>query len=944
MEPSNKLSEFSINSPKLTISLICIVAIVLGIITALPSIWPEKYPSMYGLKIDTDPENMLSKDEPIRLFHNKMKKEFNLYDMIVVGVENTKHKNGVFNSKSLNHIYQLSEYAKTLQWIDPKNKDKKIGVISKNIVAPSTVENIKSLKEGEILFEWLMSKPNVSEKEALIIRDKALRIPFLNDTMVSKDGKALAIYLPISSKDMSYKISQALENKIKEFSGDDEFHITGLPVANDTFGVEMFKQMFSTGPMAMVMIFILLFWFFKKFILILSPMILAGISVTYAMSLLIISGNTVHIMSSMIPIFIMPIAVLDSVHLLSEFFDKYPNIKDKKQTLKEVLKELYWPMLYTSLTSTAGFASLALTPIPPVQVFGIFVGIGVMLAWFFTITFIPAYIMLIPQSMLENFGAKTSSDNKNESFGSILKWLNQFTYHKTKTIFTVAIVMMIVAVYGITKIQINDNPVLWFNYDHKIRKADRVLNSHFGGTYMAYLTLESTKENTVAQFGIDVKNSWNKSLVHFNGIRPILKTLNENWSSYIKQNSLMTKSQLVDGFIENYLEKQLDQADDDSYEIFDEALSLLELEKSKEDTFKQPEILNFMSDLQSYLLTTGIVGKSNSISDIVKTIHRELRNSDDKEYKIPKSSLAVAQCLITYQNSHRPQDLWHLVTPDYKRTSIWLQLNSGNNKDMVKVSKAVDEFMAKNAKKYHLKHNWFGLTYINVMWQDKMVSGMLQAFLGSFLVVFIMMSVLFRSTLWGILSMIPLSITIAFIYGMVGLLGKDYDMPIALLSSLTLGLAVDFAIHFLVRARETVIHYGSWKLAKQEMFQEPTRAIIRNLIVVAVGFTPLLTATLIPYQTVGVFLATILTIAGISTLVFIPALIKVLEPKLFFNKNSKKMTYSSHVVIILSSVSLVVINLHQLLEISFMAMMPQAMIATFVLLMISYFISKKGRN
>lgn len=57
------------------------------------------------------------------------------------------------------------------------------------------------------------------------------------------------------------------------------------------------------------------------------------------------------------------------------------------------MDNLFLPMLYTSLTSAAGFASLALTPIPPVQVFGIFVAAGIMVAWVCTVTFVPAYIM-----------------------------------------------------------------------------------------------------------------------------------------------------------------------------------------------------------------------------------------------------------------------------------------------------------------------------------------------------------------------------------------------------------------------------------------------------------------------------------------------------------------------------------------------------------------------
>ncbi len=176
---------------------------------------------------------------------------------------------------------------------------------------------------------------------------------------------------------------------------------------------------------------------------------------------------------------------------------------------------------------------------------------------------------------------------------------------------------------------------------------------------------------------------------------------------------------------------------------------------------------------------------------------------------------------------------------------------------------------------------WFGLTYINIVWQEKMVWGMLNAFAGSFLVVFLLMMILFRSPLWGLLSMVPLTLTIAAIYGVVGLIGKDYDMPVAVLSSLTLGLAVDFAIHFLARARTLYAQYGSWEATSPHMFSEPARAISRNIVIIAAGFLPLLLAPLVPYQTVGFLLATILLISGITTLLLLPALIRLLEPWLF---------------------------------------------------------------
>merc|ERR1711916_414606 len=102
-----------------------------------------------------------------------------------------------------------------------------------------------------------------------------------------------------------------------------------------------------------------------------------------------------------------------------------------------------------------------------------------------------------------------------------------------------------------------------------------------------------------------------------------------------------------------------------------------------------------------------------------------------------------------------------------------------------------------------------------------MVAGMLDSLLGAFVMVFIMMVVLFRSFVFGILAMLPLTITITFIYGAIGLVGKDYDMPIAVLSALTLGLSVDFAIHFLERARATFNDTQSVKQTMALMFEEP---------------------------------------------------------------------------------------------------------------------------
>ncbi len=119
-----------------------------------------------------------------------------------------------------------------------------------------------------------------------------------------------------------------------------------------------------------------------------------------------------------------------------------------------------------------------------------------------------------------------------------------------------------------------------------------------------------------------------------------------------------------------------------------------------------------------------------------------------------------------------------------------------------------------------------------------------------------MMALLLRSFTLGLLSMLPLTFAITLSYGLAALVGKEYDMPLAVCSTLTLGLSIDFAIHFVQRFRTYVRESGGdLGAANRIMFGEPARAIARNALVVAVAFLPLVLSPLGPYKTVGTFFA-----------------------------------------------------------------------------------------
>jgi hypothetical protein len=754
--------------PKTTLVLILLLSLVFG----------SRFAEIH---IDTDPENMLASDQPDRVLYNEVKKNFGINDLIVVGITD---KAGVFRPGSLEKAARIIDGILEIP-----------GVITDDVISLTTTNNVRveaGLLEVRRIMHQIPEDAVASEALRTAIADN----PMLIDKVASADGTGLAIYVPIVSKDQAHRIGDAIKSLAKVHLDEGQhLYIAGLPIAEDSFGIEMFKQMGIMSPVSGMMIFLLLWFLFRKVTLVLPVMAVAMFTVTWGMGLLIGFGFTVHIMSSMIPVFLMPIAVLDSVHILSDFYDRYPVIGDRKETLHQTMNELYTPMLFTSITSSAGFASLMLAPIPPVQVFGAFVAIGIMVAWLLTITLIPASIMLIREDKLKAAWGHLKAGNS--VLSRKLLQFGQLAYRQAGIIAMSAVLVLAAGIWGVSHIVVNDNPVNWFSKNHELRIADNVMNRLFGGTYMAYLVLASGTDNDM----------------------------------------------------------------------------------------KRPEVLHYIDELQHTLAADAAVGKTSSLADVIGQVSYVLHDADPAWRKVPDNREELAQYLFLYQMSGDAGDLDNFVDYDYRTANIWVQMKQGDNRIMARLQDHVSEFMAANPPPEGITVKWSGLTYINKIWQDLMVGGMLNAIMGGFLTVLILMVVLFRSISLGVLSMLPLTFAITLSYGLAGFAGKDYDMPIAVVSSLALGLSIDFAIHFIQRYRINLVRMGGdLEQTNQVLFGETARAIVRNALVIAVGFIPMAFSPLSPYKTVGIFFALLMVFSSLTTLGLLPGLLKFIHRHPWGNK------------------------------------------------------------
>jgi hypothetical protein len=729
------------------------------------------------IRIDTDPENMLPDGEPARVFHRQLKETFNLKDFLVLGIVRDE---GMFEPEPLARVAAITERVLEIE-----------GVVEDDVLAPTEVDDI-TVEEGGILrVAPLMEEPPTTREEAHAMLERIRMNPILRGKLASDDGKAMALFIPLERKDVSYEVATEITRIAREIGGDEQYYLAGQPVAQDTFGAAMFRQMAISAPLAGLVLFLLMLLFFRELKPVATAMVLAIMAVIWGMGALIGLGYTVHIMSSMIPIFLIPIAILPSIHILSEMYDRRAACPTTECAIRESMEHLFKPVLFTTITTIVGFGSLMFTPIPPVQVFGGFVAFGIFAAWLLSMTFLPAVVMLESHRGKDRTHAHSAEDSLT---ARQLQRVRRMALAGRWVITVVSAAVLIFSIVGVTKIKVNDNPVRWFKKGHPLRVADRVMNEHLAGTYLAYL----------------------------------------------------------------------------------------EIGGDEDDRIKEPEVMRYIEALQQHLQEHPNVGATTSVADVVKKVAFELRFEDPEAMRLPDDRPTIAQYLFLYEMSGgNPDDLFHFITPEASKANIWVQMHAGDNSAVQSVVDAAHGYMAEHPLPAGIDAGWGGLSYVNIIWQDKMVRGMSKALAGSFVVVFVMMAILFRSVIWGAVSMLPLSATILFIYGMLGWMGKDYDMPVAVLSSLTLGLSIDFAIHFIQRSRQIYAETQNYEETMMQTFGVTGRAIFRNVMVLAIGFVPMFFASLTPYVTVGLFFFLIMMVSGLVTMLLLPA-ITALRPRLFF--------------------------------------------------------------
>ncbi len=298
------------------------------------------------------------------------------------------------------------------------------------------------------------------------------------------------------------------------------------------------------------------------------------------------------------------------------------------------------------------------------------------------------------------------------------------------------------------------------------------------------------------------------------------------------------------------------------------------------DSLKTPEMLRKIEDLQRDLEKDPLVGKTVSVVDFVKRINRALHNDDPSFEKIPDSAEEIGQYLFLFGLSARPTDLDNVVDYPFQRANIHLQLKSWDADVMKKIIAKVNTYLKTKPMPDGVKVLPAGIAYFNMIWNDEVLWGMVSSFVAG--LVFVLVVLIFQtgSLFWGIITFLPLLFTILFIYGAVGFVGKDFDMPVAVLSTLSLGMAIDFAIHFVGRFQQRMAEGGDLQESLIWTIARPGKGIFLNAILFSMGFSVMVFADLTPYVTVGVLMIAIMLLSSVTSVFYLPALIQIFRKQL----------------------------------------------------------------
>jgi predicted RND superfamily exporter protein len=313
--------------------------------------------------------------------------------------------------------------------------------------------------------------------------------------VISEDGKTTGIIVNIKKNEnltdlknkneiKKYKDKIKKENHkniieireiIKNYNKIGKIHLGGITMIADDMMSFVKSDIIVFGIGVLLFIIIILWVIFKKIIWIIIPISSCFFSVIIMIGLLGLLGWKVTIISSNFIALMLILTMAMNIHTSTRFLQlkkEYPDLSNFEIILMTTNK-MFWPISYTVLTTICAFLSLTFSGIKPIIDFGWMMTLGLMTSFIVTFTLLPTLL---------NFFSNNNAEIKEENKSKITLFFNKISINNQNTILTATAIIIILSAIGISRLEVENSFINYFNKNTEIYKGMKLIDEKLGGT------------------------------------------------------------------------------------------------------------------------------------------------------------------------------------------------------------------------------------------------------------------------------------------------------------------------------------------------------------------------------------------------------------------------------------------------------------------------------
>jgi len=309
----------------------------------------------------------------------------------------------------------------------------------------------------------------------------------------------------------------------------------------------------------------------------------------------------------------------------------------------------------------------------------------------------------------------------------------------------------------------------------------------------------------------------------------------------------------------------------------------VDLRVKLEGDMKEPETLNSMIKLQEKLEGFEKVRTSYSIANVVEQMHRTVMDDNPQFETVPESRDKVNNLFTMYKMSGDLDDFSSLIDYDHSVGLVTAFSTMLSTTETFKIVESSQKYIDKNFDS-DLKIDFTGMIVITRDLINLLISSTIVSIIISLILIGIIASIFFKKILWGVLAVIPLSSAVIINFGFMGYFGIELSHVTAILSSIIIGVGIDFAIHYIAQFRRL-----SRTINKNKLSREVVDDVGYPIILDAasnMGFGALLFSAFVPIQYIGGLMVFAMISTSFGTLTVLSALTELLKKKLIERKIS----------------------------------------------------------